>query len=215
MENLEKKQTQNIGPELIKALADFQSKVPAITYNKSADFPTKNSRVQYSYATFDHMLNTIRKSMQECGLAFSQIVNADASVTTYLMHASGQYMHGTAMIKPQSDHPQTIGAAISYTKRYGLSAILGISSEEDDENVASSPARSSAQYRKTAAAAKSTPPPASSSPWENETPKELNVAEQIKNCKSTAELNKLYAEIKNKTDVSAYIDLFTKRKSEL
>src|SRR5690554_2595087 len=150
----------NIGPEMAKALGAFQAECPPVTYNKKVDFNTKAGRVYYQYSTLDHLMATVREPLKNNGLAFTQLVNENASVTTILMHTSGEWVSGTCKIPFKSDDPKAVGATISYAKRYGLSAILGVCAEEDDENVAHSPANSSKEFRKQQAAAP-TPKPAS------------------------------------------------------
>lgn len=85
------------------------------------------------YSTLGKIIDIITDVMFDNGLAFSQVINPDIIVTTYVMHTSGQYIRGTIRMPGRSDDPKTVGALISYAKKYALSALLNITSEEDDE----------------------------------------------------------------------------------
>jgi len=52
---------------------------------------------------------------------------------TVLMHASGEWVSSELAINPIKNEPQAIGSALTYARRYALSAILGIATDEDDD----------------------------------------------------------------------------------
>lgn len=53
-------------------------------------------------------------------------------VETTVLHASGQWMRAeTACLLP-SGEPQAVGSAITYLRRYGLAAMVGVAPEDDD-----------------------------------------------------------------------------------
>ena len=59
-------------------------------------------------------------------------------VETMLIHApSGQWVKSEFDLPMQKQDPQGAGSAITYGKRYGLAAILGVSTEADDDAEAS------------------------------------------------------------------------------
>ena len=53
------------------------------------------------------------------------------------MHSSGQWIAGVTPIRPKDDSPQAMGSAITYARRYALSAIVGLAQVDDDGNAAS------------------------------------------------------------------------------
>jgi hypothetical protein len=70
------------------------------------------------------------------------MVNTESSmviinIETMLMHISGEWILGINSIPISKNDPQGAGSAITYARRYGLSAILGIHQEDDDANSAS------------------------------------------------------------------------------
>ena len=55
---------------------------------------------------------------------------------TTLLHSSGEWIASKLSIGLTKQDPQAIGSAISYARRYSLSAILGVSAEDDDAEAA-------------------------------------------------------------------------------
>lgn len=123
--------------ELAAALAKFQATVPKIDLDKEVAVKTKGGyEYNFNYATFANILEKIKVPLSENGLSFSQLVNSDGSVTTLLMHVSGEWISSNLLIIGDKT-PQGIGSAITYAKRYSLSSILGICADDDDDaNVA-------------------------------------------------------------------------------
>ena len=66
--------------------------------------------------------------MQTCSLEGENQIMLD----TALLHSSGQWISGQLLIIPVKDTPQGIGSALTYARRYSLSAIVGIATEDDD-----------------------------------------------------------------------------------
>lgn len=119
--------------ELASALSKFQNQVPKIELDKEVEVQTKSgAKYKFKYATFSNILEKIRSPLSENGLSFSQLVNADGSVTTLLMHSSGEWLSSNLIITGEKT-PQAIGSAITYNKRYSLTSILGICGDEDDD----------------------------------------------------------------------------------
>ena len=123
--------------ELAKALSNFQSKMIAV--KKDATNPFYKSK----YATLDTIWETIRKPLSDNGLSVAQtmdIENGKDVLNTTLYHISGEWISGMQSINPVKDDPQSLGSAISYARRYSLSALLGIVADEDDDaNIATKP----------------------------------------------------------------------------
>jgi hypothetical protein len=82
------------------------------------------------------------------GLSVVQLPEGDGSVvtmTTMLIHTSGQWVSCTGTFKPTKADPQGLGSCITYARRYQLCAIVGISPEDDDGNAASEPVKQQAK----------------------------------------------------------------------
>uniref|UniRef100_A0A6M3JTG7 Putative Erf family protein n=2 Tax=viral metagenome TaxID=1070528 RepID=A0A6M3JTG7_9ZZZZ len=123
--------------EIATALSNFQGKMTAV--KKDSVNPFYKSK----YASLDTIWETIRKPLSENGLSVAQTMNLieDKSVLeTTLYHTSGEWISGTQLVNPVKDDPQSLGSAISYARRYSLSAILGLVSDDDDDaNTATKP----------------------------------------------------------------------------
>ena len=116
--------------ELAKALSNFQGKMTAV--KKDATNPFYKSK----YATLDIIWETIRKPLSENGLSVAQTMNLTEGnnvLETTLYHTSGEWISGTQLVNPVKNDPQGLGSAITYARRYSLSAILGLVSDDDDD----------------------------------------------------------------------------------
>jgi len=120
---------------LYKALANFQQSVPVIHQN------TKG--YGYTYANLAKIFETINPIMKENGLGFTQLLgNNDlgfTTITTVVFHVeSGEYIESTMVIPNDvnlkgMNEFQVMGSAITYYRRYSLSAILGIITDKDTD----------------------------------------------------------------------------------
>lgn len=117
--------------ELSKALSKFQGEV------KNPKNTATNPFFKSKYAPLEEVLNTTRPILSKYGLSVIQSPSSEGeyvSITTILMHESGEWMEFQPLkLKTDKNTAQGAGSAISYGRRYALSAILGISSEDDDD----------------------------------------------------------------------------------
>jgi len=121
---MEKSQTIS---ELAKALVKFQSEM------KPVSFDANNPFFKSKYATLSALVQDATPILVKNGLAVSQLTEQEGSVTTILMHTSGEYLSSTLTLKAVKDDPQGRGSAITYARRYAYASILGIVSDEDDD----------------------------------------------------------------------------------
>jgi hypothetical protein len=61
---------------------------------------------------------------------------AKVSVDTFLLHRSGQWMHGCLTVTAYEDSPPAVGSAITYLRRYSLQAFAGVAPADDDGEAA-------------------------------------------------------------------------------
>lgn len=116
---------------LAVALSKFQSEVE--NPKNTADNPFYKSK----YAPLQDVLNTVRPLLSKHGLSVIQSPAGDGesvSIMTMLLHESGEWIEfDPIVLKAEKMTPQGAGSAITYGRRYALSAVLGISSEDDDD----------------------------------------------------------------------------------
>ncbi len=129
--------------EIAAAMAKFQAEV------KNPANTAVNPFLKNKYAPLSEVLNTVRPILGKYGLSIIQ--NAYTSdtvvyVATTLLHSSGEWIEFEPLaIQAEKGTAQAIGGAITYGRRYAISAILGISSEDDDDGNAVSAAIPAAQ----------------------------------------------------------------------
>ena len=92
----------------------------------------KNSQSGGKYADLGAVIEAVKESLNENGITFLQSIDGHG-VETVLLHESGEYVSSfTPIISSKENDPQAFGSAVTYAKRYGLQAFLGVPSEDDD-----------------------------------------------------------------------------------
>jgi hypothetical protein len=129
---------------LAKAYAQFQAEV------KNPNNTAKNPQFKSKYAPLDEVINTAKPVLAKYGLSVLQSTGSEGEsvvITSLLLHESGEFIQSSELTLPayqikgggvKDFNAQGAGSAITYGRRYSLSALLGLSSEDDDDgNVAS------------------------------------------------------------------------------
>ncbi|MBX6745308.1 MAG: ERF family protein [Acetobacteraceae bacterium] len=121
-----------IAPALVRAQAMMEN--PA--RNRSVQVRTQAGSYQFRYATLDKITDLVRRALAENGLCVLQpIISTErgAALVTRLLHESGQWMECEILLPPLGSNPQAFGSAVTYMRRYSISAMLNISADEDDD----------------------------------------------------------------------------------
>lgn len=118
--------------EFSKAFAKTQQEMKQPL--KDANNPFFKSK----YVPLENVVEAITESASKNGISFTQFPSSDeagnVTVGTLVMHSSGEWIeYDPIKMKPVKNDPQSIGSAITYAKRYALSAIFGITSDPDDD----------------------------------------------------------------------------------
>ena len=116
--------------ELTKALSKFQGEITSV--KKTAVNPFFKSK----YADLDAVWEMCRKPLSSNGFALVQMpveLEGKLYLETLLIHTSGEYIKGYLALNPKAMDPQAVGSAITYARRYAMSAMLGVSADEDDD----------------------------------------------------------------------------------
>ena len=123
------KQIEQLAAALCKAQAEMAG----------AKKTAKNPFFKSTYANLEEVIHCIRQPFADNGLSFMQFPLADedrAGVETIILHSSGEWISNKLMLKCSKVDPQGMGSAITYARRYGLQAAVGLPSEDDDGNAA-------------------------------------------------------------------------------
>ena len=124
--------------ESIAALAAALSKCQAEV--SGADKTKLNPAFKSKYADLASVWDACRAPLSKNGLSVVQLPQADGAkvtVTTMLMHASGEWICTDLTVTAQAVTPVAVGSAITYARRYSLSAIVGVAPDDDDGTAAS------------------------------------------------------------------------------
>jgi len=119
--------------ELAKALAAAQAEL------EPAKRDATNPHFRSKYADLSACWDAVRAPLARHGLAVSQLPSLDGDVvrlTTMLLHTSGEFIGSDAAVRIAKHDAPSVGSALTYLRRYSLSAIVGLSSVEDDDGVA-------------------------------------------------------------------------------
>ena len=115
---------------IYKAISDFQKEVPVIHKGTTG--------YGYSYANLSAIFEVINPLLEKHGLGFSQLLNGECLDTVIFHVESGETLTSSVRIpqgvqlKGMNDF-QVLGSAITYLRRYSLSAALGLITDVDTD----------------------------------------------------------------------------------
>lgn len=120
--------------ELALALTTAQAKIEGAAKDKL------NPHFRSKYADLASVVEAIKKPLADSGLGYTQVMhdaeNA-AKVETIILHKSGEWLScGVISVPVSKADAQGYGSALTYARRYSLSAAFGVAPEDDDGNAA-------------------------------------------------------------------------------
>jgi hypothetical protein len=109
---------------------------------KGAIKDSSNPFFKSKYADLASVVEAIRVAFSSNGLSYIQTVEPsdkdEVRVQTTLLHSSGEWIACGILSLPVSKaDAQGYGSALTYARRYSLSAAVGVAPEDDDGNAAS------------------------------------------------------------------------------
>lgn len=120
---------------LITAQAEF---LPVLKTKENPAY--KRGNVTSKYAGLDDALEATQPALGKNGLVVIQFPINDSDrvgVFSLLVHTSGEFIGDGFTLPLAKQDPQGGVAAVTYARRCGLLAILGVAAEDDDGNMAS------------------------------------------------------------------------------
>ena len=193
--------------ELFKALAEFQKDVKQP--KKDANNPFFKSK----YVPLENVIEVIHEAGAKHGLAeltypATSEDGTQHGVGVIITHSSGEFVQfPPVLLKPAKNDPQGVGAALTYSRRYALSAAFGIASETDDDGNSISGGKAPAKQT----SKKSEPPELSQD--EQEIMGLLNQLEDLG--ENRRNVQKQYLEDENQTNFKDHKKLLTYLKKTL
>lgn len=123
----------------INELAGALAKAQGAFANAEKD--RENAFFKNRYVTLTSVWDAIRQPLSDNGLAVVQVTDTDTDGTvtliTRLIHSSGQYIEATYPVIGLDNRginaAQAAGSALTYARRYSLSALVGVVADEDDD----------------------------------------------------------------------------------
>lgn len=130
--------TSTPAAEMMAALAKAQGEFKAIEKNREVTITTKSGHsYKFRYADLEEILTKTRPALSANGLAMIQTVEHGQQgplLTCKLMHAGGGMITSEVLIPSARDmaaDPKAFGAAITYFRRYMVTAMLGVAADDD------------------------------------------------------------------------------------
>lgn len=123
--------------EISAALSKFQGEI------KPVKKESKNPFYKSMYADLASINSEISEPLSKNGLSITQFPETEPMLdgkpckvilTTLLMHISGEWLSNTISSVSKDSGSQSIGSCITYLRRYGIQAILNLSSEDSSED---------------------------------------------------------------------------------
>lgn len=126
--------------QLATALSQFQGQMRAVTKTG------KNPHLKNRYASLEDCWDAIREPLSLNGLSLAQFYSSgsEEKLVTLLTHSSGQWIKGIQTLTQAASNrgindDQARGSALSYARRYALTAMLGLTQTDDDAASATPP----------------------------------------------------------------------------
>jgi hypothetical protein len=120
--------------ESIKQIAEA-----LVSAQKEIRFAVKDStnpHYKSKYANINSVIDAVKAPLNNNGIALIQSLSPSDDnklhLTTRLIHSSGEWIEDTAVCPIQKQDPQGLGSAISYIRRYSLSAMCAVYADDDD-----------------------------------------------------------------------------------
>lgn len=130
---------QKIAPAFIAAKREF---APLLKDKTNPAFRSK-------YADLGACIDAVEAALLKQDIAVFHETSEDQTgitVECVLLHASGEMIRGGKLHVPAAKQdPQGYGSALTYARRYSLTAICGIAPEDDDGNAAAKAAQKAAE----------------------------------------------------------------------
>ena len=108
---------------------------------ESAAMKSENPHFKSKYADLTSVLDTILPPLNANGLAMLQFPGKReglTTLTTRIIHESGEWIESEAGMVPNKPGPHAEGSMLTYLRRYSASAIMGLTQSDDDGNAAQS-----------------------------------------------------------------------------
>ena len=123
-------------PKLAEALSKAQSEIVQPEKNKTVEVRTKDGgRYTFDYADYNAIVQAVRGPLTKNGICFTHLItliDKEPVLLTRLIHSSGEMLESVYLL-PHNVAAKDFGAAVTYGKRYCLSALTGCVADDDTD----------------------------------------------------------------------------------
>ncbi len=131
------KWTPGLGAAMVAVQKAMKPATPSAT-----GYVGKDGSRAYQYATLADVTEVLQGLMTANNLFWTHLPQATdgtcVRMLTYVVHApSGGWLMSEIVMTPSTPTPQNLGSTMTYARRYGLSAMMGVVVEDDDASAAS------------------------------------------------------------------------------
>lgn len=95
-----------------------------------------NPHLKNRYADLGSVWDACAEALKSCGLSVIQMPkesdDGKLHLETMLLHTSGQWLSGVAVVPLTKQDAQGYGSALTYARRYGLASLMGVTQDDDD-----------------------------------------------------------------------------------
>ena len=109
-----------------EALAKAQGELKQPKFNRSVNY----GATKFNYADLNECLSVALPVLSKYGISLTQLEWGGELIT--ILQKQNQWLKSVTKL-PQATKMQDKGSALTYTKRYALSAMLGMSAEDDND----------------------------------------------------------------------------------
>ena len=122
---------KNLPPTIAEALVAFQADLPRVQKG------SRNEHFRSSYADLADVVGVVLPALARQGLSWVTVPTMTPTgfaLLYTLQHVSGDQIEGSwPLPNPAETTPQAVGSALTYARRYALSAVTGVAPDEDDD----------------------------------------------------------------------------------
>lgn len=125
----------NTQSDQVNELFTALSKAQAVMVHASKD--KSNPFFKSKYADLASVWDVCRKPLSDNGLSVTQTTRRDEggiTLVTILGHSSGQWIRSEMPVLTLKNDPQALGSALTYSRRYSLSSIVGVAADDEDDD---------------------------------------------------------------------------------
>jgi hypothetical protein len=119
---------------LAASMAKAQASIEGATKDKT------NPHFRSNYADLSSVVAAIKRPLADNGLCYTQVLHeaeTAVKVETIIIHSSGEWLsNGVFAVPVDKNNAQGYGSALTYARRYSLSAAFGVTADDDDGNAA-------------------------------------------------------------------------------